>query len=119
MFLYGFMDLPVCPMLKNKRVRCSLLSSHLTSTSPPMCILNEPSGCFTDHRKSSSFSLEKSRSRREGEEIHGDKRSRIRTELEQREVVEGKWNSLSAEIVKNKIKVNTPKPQQQLHSNAE
>lgn len=33
--------------------------SHLTSTSPPVCITNEPSGCFTDHRKSNSFSLEK------------------------------------------------------------
>lgn len=35
-----------------------LLGTHLTSTSPPTCITNEPSGCFTDHRKSNSFSLE-------------------------------------------------------------
>lgn len=39
--------------MKREQVDCS----HLTSTSPPMCITNAPSGCFTDHRKSNSFSL--------------------------------------------------------------
>lgn len=31
--------------------------THLTSTSPPTCITKEPSGCFTEYRKSRSFSL--------------------------------------------------------------
>lgn len=48
--------------IKRKKLNKQVASSpgaHLTSTSPPTCITNEPSGCFTDHRKSNSFSLEK------------------------------------------------------------
>lgn len=72
------------------------VDSHLTSTSPPTCITNEPSGCFTDHRKSSSFSLEEvGRRGQEGEDgvlwMEGDK-----AEQEQKKRVDGKWNSLTA-----------------------
>lgn len=45
--------------LKNKTTNeHEQLCTHLTSTSPPTCITNEPSGCFTDQRKSNSFCLE-------------------------------------------------------------
>lgn len=52
----------------NKQVASSP-GAHLTSTSPPTCITNEPSGCFTDHRKSNSFSLE-------SRHVCGEERSR-------------------------------------------
>ena len=35
-----------------------VIGLHLTSTSPPTCITKEPSGCLTEHRKSSSLSLD-------------------------------------------------------------
>lgn len=48
--------------LKNKTTNeHEQLCTHLTSTSPPTCITNEPSGCFTDQRKSNSFCLEDSK----------------------------------------------------------
>lgn len=70
-FLCGADKPSATPRIKRKKWNKQLASSgaHLTSTSPPTCITNEPSGCFTDHRKSNSFSLET-------RHICGEKRSR-------------------------------------------
>lgn len=35
--------------------------THLTSTSPPTCMRKEPSGCFSEYKYSSSFSLRNER----------------------------------------------------------
>lgn len=35
-----------------------MFSTYRTSTSPPMCMMKEPSGCFREYRYSRSFSLE-------------------------------------------------------------
>lgn len=35
--------------------------THLTSTSPPTCMMKEPSGCFSEYRYSKSFSLKSSK----------------------------------------------------------
>lgn len=76
--------------------------SHLTSTSPPTCITNEPSGCFTDSRKSNSFSLERvstgGERRGEEEEMYTVRRRAgggeiMEREKEIRERTEGRWKA--------------------------